>query len=51
MSDWEGSRIKIQVDSEVHRALRELKGRGETFNDVIKALVQRDVKRDVQCQK
>ena len=47
MTEWEGSRIKIQVDSEVHRALRELKGRGETFNDVIKALLERDT----QCQK
>ena len=40
-TEWQGSRIKIQVDSEVHRTLRELKGRGESFNDVIKRLVLR----------
>ena len=33
-------RVKVEVQREVHEALRELKQRGESFNDVIARLLE-----------
>lgn len=33
-------RVKVEVQREVHEALRELKQRGESFNDVIARLIE-----------
>lgn len=32
--------IKVDVDNEAHSKLRELKERGDTFNDVIRRLLE-----------
>lgn len=40
MSYDSGVRIKLSVDNDVHRALRNLKGRGESFNDVLRRLLE-----------
>ena len=36
------SKIRIEVTNDVHRALRELKQGGETFNDVLRRLLELD---------
>lgn len=33
-------KVKVEVQREVHEALRELKQRGESFNDVIARLLE-----------
>lgn len=33
------SKIRVEVSTEVHTALRELKQRGESFNDVLKRVL------------
>lgn len=33
-------RVKVEVQREVHEALRDLKQRGESFNDVIARLLE-----------
>lgn len=33
------SKIRIEVTNDVHRALRELKERGESFNDVLRRVL------------
>lgn len=43
MSSGKGTyspRVKVEVQREVHEALRELKQRGESFNDVIARLLE-----------
>lgn len=40
MSYDSGVRIKLSVDNDVHTALRNLKGRGESFNDVLRRLLE-----------
>lgn len=40
MSYDSGVRVKLGVDNDVHRALRNLKGRGESFNDVLRRLLE-----------
>lgn len=36
---YSGATTKIGVDGEVHSALRALKGRGDTFNTVLRKLL------------
>lgn len=38
------SKIRIEVTNDVHRALRELKQGGETFNEVIARLIEESSK-------
>ena len=33
------TKVRIEVTNDVHRALRELKERGESFNDVLRRIV------------
>lgn len=33
------SKVRIEVTNDVHRALRELKERGESFNDVLRRVL------------
>lgn len=38
------TKVKIEVTNEVHGKLRDLKGRGETFNEVIARLIEESTK-------